>query len=167
MDITERIDTFAALGGILRTVLGGADSKSGSFSLTAADTESFIGSRHLLNEWFTAPNVRLALSAIARELTAENLAHWCSLYPALKEPVTPRTIGVVMAGNIPLAGFHDMLSVLITGNRLLAKTSSRDAGMTGFIASLLAGINPGLSDCIVITEDVMHGFDAVIATGSD
>jgi hypothetical protein len=39
--------------------------------------------------------------------------------------------------------------------------------MTGFIASLLAGINPGLSDCIVITEDVMHGFDAVIATGSD
>ena len=68
----------------------------------------------------------MAIKAIADELTLDNLSKWTSRYPALNSAGHNKKVGVVMAGNIPLAGFHDFLSVLISGNSLTAKTSSKD-----------------------------------------
>jgi hypothetical protein len=72
-----------------------------------------------------------------------------------------------MAGNIPLVGFHDFLTVLISGNNLIAKTSSKDPDLILFISKILAGINPEFTRMIHFTDGTLKGFDAVIATGSD
>jgi hypothetical protein len=72
-----------------------------------------------------------------------------------------------MAGNIPLVGFHDFLSTLISGNKIIAKTSSKDAELIIYISGVLCKINPEFGDFITFTEKTLTGFDAIIATGSN
>ena len=72
-----------------------------------------------------------------------------------------------MAGNIPLVGFHDFLCVLITGNIVLAKTSTKDSDLLVHISELLCSINPAFREMIRFAEGPLSGFDAVIATGSN
>ena len=84
----------------------------------------------------------MSLSAIADKLTEDNLTKWTNAYPALNNNKKPVNIAVIMAGNIPLVGFHDFLSVLITGNNLIAKISSKDTELILIISEILCGINP-------------------------
>jgi len=109
----------------------------------------------------------MGVKANADELTFENLTNWTSRYPGLEATVNTRKIGVVMAGNIPLVGFHDFLSVLISGNTIIAKTSSKDPDLVVFIGNILGEINPEFKKRINFTDGLLSGFDAVIATGSD
>jgi len=128
---------------------------------------NLINNQHLANPWFTPENVRLSINSIANELTEENLIHWTNSYPQLRDKTNPLTVGVIMAGNIPLVGFHDFLCALITGNKLLAKTSSKDSELLKYISSILCDINPDFKNKIVFTDETLKGFDVVIATGSD
>ena len=70
----------------------------------------------------------------------ESLNKWMSVYPIVEMPKV-KNIGVIMAGNIPLVGFHDFLSVLITGNRILAKRSAKDADLITAVANILKPLN--------------------------
>jgi hypothetical protein len=161
MDLQERIEAFTTLGEILRISLEG---REGRFT---DRLHKHINSQHLDNPWFTPENVRMALDAIANDLTEENLVRWTSAYPLLKEKISPVRIGVIMAGNIPLVGFHDFISVLITGNILTAKTSSKDSSLIKFIAEILISINREFDHLLHFTEANLKGFDAIIATGSN
>jgi len=161
MKLEERISAFSYLGEILRNALAGRQAEYTS------RLSQLIETQHLKNPWFTPENVRMAVSAIAAELTAENLRKWCSAYPGLGMESPPLKVGVIMAGNIPLVGFHDLLSVLITGNSIIAKTSSKDQDLVVFISDILCKINERFSSRITITDEIISGFDAVIATGSD
>ena len=109
----------------------------------------------------------MAISNIAHELTEDNLNKWTSAYPELREEKDPLRVGVIMAGNIPLVGFHDFISVLISGNNLLAKTSSKDQELIIHISKILCNINPGFLRRIEFTSGALTNFDAIIATGSD
>ena len=117
------------------------------------------------NGWYTEEQVFFALESWAGALTAEHLDNWLSKYNL--ENVAPKTVGLVLAGNIPLVGFHDFLSVLITGHRALIKTSSNDQQLLPFLAKYLVAVEPRLSDHITFTEGKLENFDAVIATGSN
>jgi len=161
MDFIKRIGAFSELGNILRRSLRGETGEEGH------RLENLIERQHLLNQWFTPENVRMAIGSIAEKLTEENLNIWTDRYPALKEKNHPYTTAVIMAGNIPLVGFHDFLSVLISGNRILAKTSSKDSELIRYIAEILCSINSDFTEFIDFTEGNLSGFDAVIATGSD
>lgn len=161
MTLKERIESLSELGDILRSSLAG---KNTAFS---APLNDLLTSQQLKNPWFTPPNVRLALEAISRELTYDNLAKWTGSYPGLDEKRDPVRVGVVMAGNIPLAGFHDFLCVLISGNTILARTSSKDPDLIRFIGGILCSVNHRFRERIIYAEDPLTGFDAVIATGSD
>jgi hypothetical protein len=161
MKLTERIESFSELGEILRNCLRG---KSGRFS---SDLEKLIYNQQFINPWFTPENVRMAVNAISDEITYENLTKWTNSYPALDSVSSPENVGVMMAGNIPLVGFHDLLSVLISGNNVIAKTSSQDPELIVFIGDVLSRINPGFRDKITFTDGLLKGFDAVIATGSN
>jgi len=161
MTLKERIESFSELGQVLR------DSLEGKNSRYSSDLEKLIDNQHFKNGWFTPENVMMAIKANAEELTYDNLANWTSRYPAIDSSESSRNIGVVMAGNIPLAGFHDFLSVLITGNSITAKTSSKDPKLIMFISNILCEINPEFIKRISFTDGLMAGFDAVIATGSD
>lgn len=161
MNLTERIEAFTRLGKLLRDSLSGIPTKYSS------ELASLIETQHNKNQWFTPENVRMAVKAIADELTEENLLRWTGMYPDLKKERIPLNVGVIMAGNIPLVGFHDFISVLITGNNIIAKTSSKDSDLIAFVCDILCDINPGFREKIKFSEDVLAGFDTIIATGSD
>ena len=117
------------------------------------------------NGWYTPENVYFAIQSWATALTEKNLDQWLSAY--VFEPNEPKNIGLILAGNIPLVGFHDFLSVLISGNKVLIKTSSNDQFLLPFLTQYLIAVEPKLADNITFVEGKLENFDAVIATGSN
>lgn len=117
------------------------------------------------NGWFTPDQVYFAIQSWADALTKENLAKW--LLPYTLSTGKPKTVGLILAGNIPLVGFHDFICVLISGNKVQVKTSSNDHYLIKFLANYLIKCNSNLSDFIQFTVGKLEDFDAVIATGSN
>ena len=153
MQQSERLHTFIALGEYLRS----PDS--------APERDHIAQQANYHNNWFTPGNNAKALSAIANDmLTVDNLTGWLSEYNP--EPTEPKTIGVVMAGNIPAVGFHDLLCVLISGHKLLAKTSSQDFALIQYLIQKITDINPAFAQRITLAER-LNAADAFIATGSN
>ncbi|CAM4336765.1 acyl-CoA reductase [Zobellia nedashkovskayae] len=126
--------------------------------------EAIILSKHK-NGWFTRENVTHAIKSWGELLTEEQLSAWLEPYNLSQNK--PKIVALIMAGNIPLVGFHDLLCVLITGNKVFAKLSSNDNALILFIKDYLSSIEPTFEDTIEIAEGKMEGFDAVIATGSN
>ncbi len=91
------------------------------------------------NGWFTPEQVYFSVQSWAEALTEENIDQWLSKYDLSN--VTPKTVGLILAGNIPLVGFHDFLSVLISGHKVLVKTSSNDQHLIKFLAKYLISID--------------------------
>jgi len=122
----------------------------------------------VLNPWFTPDNLGMALKGIASMLEEEILVKWLKPYGLLQPAsVKERTVGLVMAGNIPLVGFHDLMSVIATGHRVLARPSSKDDRLIKKVAEVLSAIDPEIGGRITFAEDILSGMDAVIATGSN
>jgi hypothetical protein len=161
MHLEERINSFSALGAILRNTIEGKNNRY------SAQLNNLIDNQEKHNPFFTPENVRMSIKAIAGELTFENLTKWTESYPALKEKYNPLRVGVVMAGNIPLVGFHDFITVLISGNSLIAKTSSKDSELIFHAGEILCSINPDFRNKIKFTDGFLKDFELVIATGSD
>ncbi len=160
MNLPSRINAFVTLG---ERMLCESKQDCGS------KFESIIKDTSIHNPWFTSENVYYAIDSIAnRWLTRDSLNALAAKYP--KEYFAPhekKKIVVIMAGNIPFAGFHDMLCILLTGNRFLGKASSKDGHLITAIIDMLNEINPEFNDLIELSETTLKGFDAVIATGSD
>jgi hypothetical protein len=129
--------------------------------------EATITMEHTFNAWFTEEQVRRAIGNIAATLTRDALTKWLGMYPELPVHDSATTIGVVMAGNIPLVGFHDLLSVVLSGHRFLGKPSSKDDHLMRKITDILCAIEPGFAGRISFTDGYLNEADAVIATGSD
>jgi hypothetical protein len=151
MNTKNLIKAFSALGKRLH-------------ELSEENLELLIARARAENAWFTDASIRMALNGIVKFLDEETLIKWASSYKL--ENHSAKTIGVVMAGNIPLVGFHDFLAVLISGNSALIKLSSKDAVLIRQLAAMLIEIEPSLEQRIIFTER-LKDFDAVIATGSD
>lgn len=117
------------------------------------------------NGWYTPEQVYFSTQSWATALTEENLDQWLSAYNF--EEVKPKNVALILAGNIPLVGFHDFLSVLITGHNVLVKTSSNDQYLLPFLAKYIIAIEPKFADKITFVEGKLENFDAVIATGSN
>jgi hypothetical protein len=129
------------------------------------DFENLIQLSQSHNGWYTPENVYFSIQSWASALTEENFEKWLSAYNL--NDVKPKTVGLILAGNIPLVGFHDFLSVLISGHNVLIKTSSNDQFLLPFLANYLIAIEPELANKITFIEGKLENFDAVIATGSD
>ena len=120
------------------------------------------------NGWFTLENVLFAMQEWSLALTPANLDQWLSSYQL--EQTGTKTVGIIMAGNIPLVGFHDFISVLVSGNKALVKLSSNDRLLLPAIADYLMAIAPEWKEKIEFLDtsgSKMENFDAVIATGSN
>jgi hypothetical protein len=161
MDLKDRIKAFAELGSQLRyNIEKGEEGNDSKFS-------SLINNQYIKNPWFTPDNVTSAVISIANELTSETLIKWTDAYPDLGINKEPFSVGLIMAGNIPLVGFHDFMCVLISGNRAVIKTSSKDSELIVYLGELLSSVHPGFREMIRFTDGTLSGFDAVIATGSN
>ena len=132
--------------------------------LSSIETDELFYKAANENPWFTKENVELALKGIIQLLNENDLTKWFNSYqlPQKKE----KKIGVVMAGNIPAVGFHDLMCVLLSGNILLAKPSSQDSVLIKEIIKILIEIGPELKEKIFFVER-LNDVDAIIATGSD
>ncbi len=117
------------------------------------------------NGWFTEDQVIYALNSWAEALDKIQLEQWLSNYTISYEPLN--TVGLILAGNIPMVGFHDVLSVLISGNKAKIKFSSNDQKIIPLLLEYLMKIEPRFADRIEIVKDSLQDFDAVIATGSN
>ena len=127
-------------------------------------TRSVIARAIAENEWFSASDIRYAVEAIRCEmLDGERVENWLSHYPTTASHQAKR-IAIIMAGNIPLVGFFDLMCVLASGNIPFVKPSSKDRVLEGYIEELLLNIEPALR----IEKYVEGGdYDAVIATGGE
>jgi len=118
------------------------------------------------NPWFTIENQQKAVEAIATQfLQKDKLENWLSAY-AMPQKLEAQTIGLVLAGNIPLVGFHDVLCVFVAGHRAKIKLSERDKFLLPYLVKLLEKFQPGAGDYFEFVER-LKDFDAVIATGSN
>ncbi len=129
------------------------------------DFISLIALSQSHNSWFIQEQVYFAIQSWANALTEDNLNQWLSDYNF--EAVQSKTVGLIMAGNIPLVGFHDFLSVVIVGHKALVKTSSNDQHLIKFLANYLIAVDANISNFIEFTDGKLENFDAVIATGSN
>lgn len=120
------------------------------------------------NPWFTYDFLMLAIKAIGESLSVEKLSQWLNKYEEqINTNKSTKAIGVVMAGNLPLVGFHDYLCVLISGNQIVAKLSHDDSKLLPLLHQLLIAIEPEFEKQAVFTQEKLTNFDAIIATGSD
>ena len=118
------------------------------------------------NAWFTTENIEKAVAAIGTMLQAESLATWTKQWSRYPEVSTPKKVGLILAGNIPMVGFHDVVCVLAAGHRALIKLSSHDKVLIPYLLDQLIAIEPAFADRINYV-DRLADFDAVIATGSN
>ena len=158
--LENRIKAFVKLGLILSGKINDPKFENDYF-------EKVINEARIKNPWFIEKNIRYSLSALGEGLTEEKVMNWIEPYAKdLTKDKAKKTVGVVMAGNIPLVGFHDFLCVLMSGHKIQAKLSSDDSVLMPAIAHLLVEIEPGFKDYIEFREDKLQRFDAIIATGS-
>ncbi len=153
MNLSDRIAVMARLG---RHLLEAQDEY----------LEAVIQRTAHYNPWFTKENQWQALRAIAEKmLDAEALSRWAQHYNVADAPTAIR-VGLVMAGNIPLVGFQDVLCTFIAGHRAQIKLSEKDPYLLPYLLQLLASWAPQAAEFFDIVER-LSGFDAVIATGSN
>jgi hypothetical protein len=125
---------------------------------------SLIESAKQYNAWFTPQSTAMAIHAISEMLNQPDLDKWIDANT--DEPVKMNAIGLILAGNIPLVGFHDILCVLASGNKALIKLSSQDKQLIPYILSKLSEIEPRFTEQFEFIER-LKDFDAIIATGSN
>ncbi len=143
--------------GELKSWLEQSDNQELELAIIKAQTE---------NPWFTSQNSQQALEAICEEyLDTGKLETWLSKYPSLPVESTKK-IGLIMAGNLPVVGFHDLLCVLVSGHSALVKLSAKDMVLPKLLIEKLIDFDKSLDSRIQIMER-LTGFDAVIATGSN
>ena len=120
---------------------------------------------HQFNGWSTEENVRFACKAWGDALTAEAIGAWMSACPELGQG--QRTVGLILAGNIPLVGLHDAICVFLSGHDARIKTSSQEPELIPALVMVLNHFLPGTAERLAITTGNLGEVDAVIATGSD
>ena len=128
------------------------------------DLNKLIEISYSYNGWFTPESVSKSLNGIAVMLDEDGLIEFSK---AIKEPIAIKKVAVIMAGNIPAVGFHDLLCVLLSGHTILIKVSSDDPTLIPFLAGMLIYYNEEFAPSINFSEGKLINFDAVIATGSN
>ena len=126
--------------------------------------EHLIQPAFTYNGWFIRTFVEESLKNIAQMLSESSLKDFVKDLP---EPKEKKTVAIIMAGNIPMVGFHDLLCVLLSGNAVLVKLSSDDNVLMPFFIKLLEYYEPGITELIKFSDGKLTQFDAVIATGSN
>lgn len=161
MELNQRIEAFIKLGDKIRAELINFN-PSGDIQ----ETDMWLLARRVYqkNPWFTPEATHKSLTAIAGWLNREQLTLWTSGYQFLEKK--PLRVGVIMAGNIPVVGFHDFLAVLISGNAIDIKCSSDDDILLPAIIDWLVTIEPGFRERIRLVTRLENP-EAVIATGSN
>jgi hypothetical protein len=153
MILSQRIDLLSTLGAYMLS-----NDKEWEEAKAKASRE---------NSWFIPEFIGRAADSIARSfLQKDILQNWVSAYKIPAANPHPKKVGIVMAGNIPLVGFHDLLCVFISGHVALIKPSSKDDTLIRHLVKKMLDLDPGAAEMIQFAERLKN-CDAYIATGSN
>lgn len=156
MNHQQRYEAFVRLGKRLTEVAEDPANSNWAAALHQAEAK---------NGWFTQENISIALRGIAHMLEQEKLEKWLAEYDIPERG--NKKVGLIMAGNIPLVGFHDLLCVLASGNSALVKMSSQDEILPKKLIETIEEISAELASHIELSDRKLQGFTHIIATGSD
>lgn len=164
--LNDRISAFAKAGTLLHSFL------EGTLTTTTKDGTSW---QHVVkqrlelaerkNSWFTQDVLNFALSQWSKALSTENLNEWTKTYHL--DHINQKNVAIITAGNLPLVGFHDVLSVIITGHHAMIKNSSNDDILTPLLLDIATFYYPELKNSYSYVDGKLENYDAVIATGSN
>jgi len=164
MQLEQRIEAISKLGLALSAMIEELESNQGE---SGNKLPKIIKLANIKNQWFTPENTNQALKSLGKMLDRTNLNYWIGNYSMEKRDQSrPKNVGIIMAGNIPAVGFHDLLCVLITGNHAMIKLSSDDNVIIPFLLEVLTAIEPRFISQFTLVERIKEP-DAVIATGSN
>ncbi len=140
-------------------------------SLSKNEKQPIFHQAYIHNNWFTPENTEFALASISSMLTKESLENWLKNYDTDKLDTIgidypPKNVGIIMAGNIPFVGFHDMLSVLLSGHKVWTKPSQKDTILVEKLIEWIFEVEPEFKNYISLRPN-LKGADAYIATGSN
>lgn len=167
MKLFERAALMAQLGKVMHHLSNDNEWSVDEMGITKEQYDQMqhvVRRVHVHNGWFTETAVRDAFDGISKWLDEKSLTEWAG--PYAKEG-DAKNVAIIMAGNIPLVGFHDFLSVFMSGNKALIKLSSDDRQLFPALFELIIAINPEIKNWVEIREAQLTDFDAVIATGSN
>ncbi len=153
-EIQQHLKAFSYLGQVLREL-----------PQTNHPLVTAIDKAHQSNRWFTKHHIIHALAAWGKILTKSNIESWMLKYDHFNTEV--KVVGIVMAGNLPMVGFHDLMCVLFSGNKAQVKLSKDDAFLIPACVAILSESYPKISENVYFTENKLSNFDVVIATGSN
>ncbi|MBT8303007.1 MAG: acyl-CoA reductase [Bacteroidia bacterium] len=168
MSLQQRINAFSKLGNFLSQF-----SEDGIIEKENIPYNDlfFDGFKHQINlaeennGWFTKENILFSIDKWSKLLINRTINDWLMKYEF--NSIQSKKVAVIMAGNIPLVGFHDFISALLSGHEVLVKQSSNDRHLLPFLTKYLEHVEPGFKDKVTFTEGKLENFDAVIATGSN
>ncbi len=163
LDTEKIINDLALLGRAFSKMSDGSVPQPGSDHEILADAMSRA---FLNNPWFIPDFTNFSFKAWALALKEEKIRKWLSVYD-LSYKNEMQTVGLIMAGNIPMVGLHDLLCVLASGNRALIKLSSSDEVLIPAVLKVLCTINPDYQHMLAFTDGPLKDFNAIIATGSN
>ena len=155
---STRIASLSRLGAFLREELSSEETYETTFAYDISMRAQTA------NGWFAERESKKAISYWANALNQEHLENWISTYP----PSEPQSVnvGLVLAGNIPMVGFHDVLATLLSGNRALIKCASADNVLIPALLKKLVEFEDSMQETFTLVER-LDGFEAVLATGSN
>lgn len=159
MSLEQKIKALAAVGNILYQFVQNENKNTPTF----LEFKNIIRYAEIKNPWFTKKNILYALEYWGKTLTYKNISDWMSRYKSV-EAAFSKTIGLVLAGNIPMVGLHDCICVLMAGHKAQIKLSSKDQVLIPFILNLWKEFYEDLDFKFV---EKLGNYDAVITTGSN
>ncbi|HUH25753.1 MAG TPA: acyl-CoA reductase [Flavobacterium sp.] len=168
MILAAKKNAFVQLGLFLKQFTAQPYKQNNNVLFNDLYFESFcnlISQLHESNSWFKREQLEFAFQSWSEALTIENLDQWLANYEVTEERL--KTVGLILAGNIPMVGFHDVLSVLISGNKAQIKLSSNDQLLIPILLKYLTSVEPEFANRYEITKGKLEHFDAVVATGSN
>lgn len=168
MSFTQRINSLVQLGKVLSAVGNRQEWTDFELGITEEEYSNLVEKTRTVrhhNGWFTEREVLFSFQSWGEALTKENLEKWISKYNFDKD--INKTVAIIMAGNIPMVGFHDLLCVYLLGGKVKAKLSSDDNVLIPAIVKVLGFFDVDIENSIEFIPFKLGGFDAVIATGSN
>lgn len=162
-DLKERIQAFSDLGILFRE--NSSSQKIKTFQKWDSELNKLLKDSYQHNSWFTENNLKLSLKNWSAELNKKNIENWLENYKI--ELKSSKTVAIIMAGNVPIVGFHDLMCSLILGFKCIVKLSSDDKILIPLIVKFIQSRFDGFKEKVFFESNILKNFDAVIATGSN
>lgn len=162
-DLKERIQAFSDLGILFRE--NSSSQKIKTFQKWDSELNKLLKDSYQHNSWFTENNLKLSLKNWSAELNKKNIENWLENYKI--ELKSSKTVAIIMAGNVPIVGFHDLMCSLILGFKCTVKLSSDDKILIPLIVKFIQSRFDGFKEKVFFESNILKNFDAVIATGSN